>query len=359
MTAAAVGSFFTRGILTPEMPACIKLGIAEIDNERYIMGINGALKAVERYCVMRGEQLDLASVDYALKVVEAWNQLLMQFDFRNSELRRSYDRVKWSLKKMEEVHHEVTMARERTMLNGEAAPLKKQKTDSGEAIDLAYLKTLLETYQKFDDLREKVIKDCRDPQKASKNAINSFHRDKADKGKELLENAAKDLNKVHKKLSAEGVSLRSGGSFSSAVEEFVEGFALQFLSTQKRLPSPDEIEKTAELTFNIRLVEYIGGLVDCCGEVMRQAVRASGKQDVDFVRECLAAIIVVHDSVFECTKLPIGVNKKLKPVKDHLEKVETLLYEMALIRAGKSALAPKLGDGDEEEKDGKNGYAKK
>ena len=92
---------------------------------------------------------------------------------------------------------------------------------------------------------------------------------------------------------------------------------------------------------------------------MRQAVRASGKQDVDFVRECLAAIIVVHDSVFECTKLPIGVNKKLKPVKDHLEKVETLLYEMALIRAGKSALAPKLGDGDEEEKDGKNGYAKK
>lgn len=96
------------------MPPAVKLGFEEVDMERYLLGVNAALKYIERYCVLRGEQLDLKSVEYGLSVVEAWNHLLMQFDFRNSDLRRSYDRVKWTLKKIEEVQHEVQMAHART-----------------------------------------------------------------------------------------------------------------------------------------------------------------------------------------------------------------------------------------------------
>merc|ERR1712224_684847 len=91
----------------------LRTGVVDYDDEQYLMGLIGGARELERYAVNRGKALDLRSVEVCLSTVQSLEQALMQFDFRNSHLRRSFDTVTYTVKKLEEVCYEVGMSLKR------------------------------------------------------------------------------------------------------------------------------------------------------------------------------------------------------------------------------------------------------
>lgn len=380
-----LSTFLESGILTPSVPPGWQTAINEFDDERYLLGIVDASRELERYAVNRGQVLDLRSIQVCLRGVQSLEQALMQFDFRNGDLRRRFDGVKYAVKKLETLAYEVDLAKKRALCGaaGTAAtpeveagsiagepPLKRQRTcNDGKqpaesekvctdqqptpALDLALLGAIKKRYDLFDSMREQTIKRSRDVLKGAKNAIFALQRKDFRKADAALAQCTKDACGIHKDLVGKAPSLRGGG-FSAALEEFVEALAYRAFSKDLKLLSRSELQEASGLHFPLTLVEYLGGLMDLTGEVGRLAVRAAsgGRQAVGDVELCLACVDAVYTGIQDLPFLPGGLGKKVGPLKGTLTKIEGILYELALLSHGGVAVkAPGAGhaEGDEPE----------
>ena len=63
---------------------------------RYLLGLIGACKDVERYAISRARELDSETVRVCLQVVQSAHHALQQFNLRNGDLRRAYDSMKYT-----------------------------------------------------------------------------------------------------------------------------------------------------------------------------------------------------------------------------------------------------------------------
>ena len=61
----------------------------------------GFIGELNRYAIGRAIRRDVKSVQLCRDLVDALNGAFMQFDFRNGPLRRRYDAIKYTLKKLE------------------------------------------------------------------------------------------------------------------------------------------------------------------------------------------------------------------------------------------------------------------
>ena len=199
-------------------------------------------------------------------------------------------------------------------------------------VDSAEFAQLRKEMEEYDDMRENVIKQCRDMQKGSKNSIYQLHRYillsarhntavhtsrtgplctewlatslLVHAGYLLLSTtlscsldpapcrmcrgdiakAKGELEKV--KLLAQALlpvvtqqeTLR-GGSFSNAMEEYAEGVLFQLFLEDGRVGSLEDVAPA-------NAVEYVGGLLDLTGEVGRYAVKEATKRNVSEVQKC-------------------------------------------------------------------------
>jgi predicted translin family RNA/ssDNA-binding protein len=83
----------------------------EIANrEEYLGGVMDFSGELNRYAVLQATKRDMQSVTRCREVVDQLMAMLMLFDFRNGALRRKYDTVKYTLKKMEQICYELTLA---------------------------------------------------------------------------------------------------------------------------------------------------------------------------------------------------------------------------------------------------------
>jgi predicted translin family RNA/ssDNA-binding protein len=176
--------------------------LARIDDEEYLSALFSFCQELETYCVKRATELDSASVRLCLDLVKALNEKFLEFDFRNGPLRRKFDGIKYICKTLENIVYDLSIASyrrankpleahaggggggggekiEKMAVEGEA-PLTPRDGDGSKkdacrfSIEgFAELKRRLDEY---DLKREDVIKQCRDAQKASKQAIFSVHR---------------------------------------------------------------------------------------------------------------------------------------------------------------------------------------
>jgi len=361
-------TFLEKGVLTPEMPEFLRVGVEDVDDERYLVGTIDAARELERFAVNRGQVLDIRSIEICLATVQGLEQALMQFDFRNSEVRRRFDGVKYVVKKLETLAYEVDLARKRAALapggedsiDGQDAepPAKKAKVevDAGpegrkaSAVDLRLLQSIKERYDHFDGLREQTLKRSRDVVKAAKNAIFALQRDDFRKADTMLGQCARDAGSIFKELVARSPSLRSG-LFGSSLEELAEALAYRAFRRECRLLGRAELQEASGLPFSFSLPEYIGGIMDLTGEVGRHAVRSAsrGRSASSDVELCLACVDAVHTGLQELPHLPGGLGKKMGPLKGTLTKIEGILYELALLsRGGLSvrAPAPTFNDGE-------------
>lgn len=288
----------------------------------------------------------------------------MQFDFRNSEVRRRYDGVKYVVKKLETLAYEVDLAKKRAAAAAAVAQeaieepaAKKAKVEPGAgaetkkvgSVDLRLLQSIKERYDHFDALREQTLKRSRDIVKTAKNAIFALQRDDFRKADTMLGQSARDAGNLFKEVVARSPSLR-GGLFSSSLEELAEALAYRAFRRERRLLGRAELQEASGLPFSFTLPEYLGGIMDLTGEVGRLAVRSAGRGraaggDVEL---CLACVDAVYAGLQELPHLPGGLGKKMGPLKGTLTKIEGTLYELALLsRGGLSVRAPAPGPSNE------------
>lgn len=81
----------------------------EMDIENYLMGICDLTGELERRAVHSVISNDFEHVKVIHSLVEAIYQEFLQFDLRNSELRKKSDSIKWNLKRIEDILYDLKL----------------------------------------------------------------------------------------------------------------------------------------------------------------------------------------------------------------------------------------------------------
>lgn len=354
-----------NGLLSPNAP-CFSGTRNILTDEEYLGGACIGLChdlskiAVSRASNAMSDPTAVKFVSDARDTVSNILQELLEFDWRNSPLRRKYDSTKYALKQLETVLYELSVAGAlggHTLKSEDGPKQKRIRVDAENSSDEkkegkdaetetpalnAFRQEITEIKERMDHrdkLRETLIKTARDAQKAAKNSIFAMHRGNTKSAVKLLvdcENCVKnDLLPIVK----EEPTLR-GGSFSNVLEEYVEGKLFYCWLHGDSEGEPGDSKNNApagtilsfdDITLPITVDEYIGGLCDLTGEIGRFAVARGTVRDKESVKICLETSKNIYMAIRMAGKLPGNINKKMNPLKNSIEKMERILYEQSLM----------------------------
>jgi predicted translin family RNA/ssDNA-binding protein len=222
-----------------------------------------------------------------------------------------------------------------------------------------------------DDLRETLIKKCRDGQKLAKQCIFALHRNPTDSQtpQAMLRQCSKYIQEDLFPIVQEEPPLRYG-SFASVLEEYVEAKLfytwLHGRDTKNAIVSTGVVPTTTDTTsdqttfvvsgiilvpqdfmmdefIQLQPEEYIGGLCDLTGEIGRFAVQRGTVRDVASIKQCWYSNTMIYNAIQSMNRISSSASsygsggssssKKLDTVRSNVLKIERMLYEISLSEA--------------------------
>ena len=96
-------------IYTLQARVATRAEITLADAEEYLGGVLDFTGELNRVAVQKATQRDKASVQRARDVVEGLQGQFLRFDFRNGNLRKKYDALKYTLRKLENTLYELSL----------------------------------------------------------------------------------------------------------------------------------------------------------------------------------------------------------------------------------------------------------
>lgn len=186
-------------------------------------------------------------------------------------------------------------------------------------MDLDFSKYAKEV-DEYSSFRDELIKKSRDVLKVSKHLIYSIHRKDFNQAKKLHEDVLqlkKELDEIAKKNS----ELFFEGSYSEAVEEFIEGIAFYVLVTDKKI-----IEKPEGVSTD----DFLCGLCDLTGEISRFVVNHAIERKIDDVRFYKDVVEKLLGELLKFNMRNGSLRQKYDSVKYNLKNIENVLYELSL-----------------------------
>jgi predicted translin family RNA/ssDNA-binding protein len=278
---------------------------------------------------------DLSSVVAARNLVQEILDFLLKIDFRNGYLRRRYDGCKYALKSLETILYELSV----TSQVGDHEPCTKRKK-LVEAVSPEVSKELKDVQTRMehrDEMREKLIKRCRDGQKAAKQAIFALHREDHGQAYRLIAECEDCIREDLLPIVEEEPPLRTG-SFGAVMEEYVEAKLFYTWMNGKEETLDEKSSKGLilemdDFDFQLEPVEYLGGLCDLTGEIGRYAVKCGTERDIKGVKDCLDANTSIFVAMELMARYPYSIGKKMGQLKMSVEKLERMTYEISLSEA--------------------------
>lgn len=334
--------FFQNGNL-PSKSQCLNC----CSDEEYVGSILSFAQELSRYVINRACESDKKSIAICRELILSLNGKMLQFDFRNGNLRRKYDGLKYVLKSIEDITYEMSLTDVDLDKEVEGHIAKKPRVEktlssSSEALESveeqeipveinglipsADLNEIKERMDTLDKIREDVIKQCRDIQKVSKQAIFSVHRGSLVDASRKLDQSKELAMKIQAIITQSGNPMLRQGAFSNSLEEWAEGVLTLEWIKRKRIVSK------AELGI-VNSFEYVGALSDFTGEIGRIAVAEASKREVAVVKEILECDVAISAAIMT---LNIGgkYTKKADAVSINLKKVESIIYDLSLLKNG-------------------------
>ncbi len=188
-------------------------------------------------------------------------------------------------------------------------------------IDKASFASMRAQMERYDMLREELIKRSRDALKLSKKAIYSLHRTELKTARAQLASAKKVITQLNK-LLAKDTHLAAVGAYTEAVEEYVEASCYFSVLTKKRLPNAQEL--------GVDIDTYLPGLCDLVGELVRKAINSVIKGDKKTALEIRDFVTQVYQELmlFDFRNAP--VRRKFDSIKYGLEKLEDLALQLKM-----------------------------
>lgn len=211
------------------------------------------------------------------------------------------------------------------------------KTTINSPLEVAEFDNLVDELSTYDSKREEIIKRARDITKLSKQAIFSLHRGDLVQASQRLA-AANKLSHDLLPTVTENPTLRPG-TYSGGIEELVEAEALMIFLKEKRLITRKEVPlATPE--------EFLGGILDLCGEINRYSIARATVRDTQSVREGRDLVEALMGQMLRFDLRNGAIRKKYDGLKYTLKRMEQTLYELSLTEAG----LPSKPAGDDYEK---------
>jgi len=306
---------FRGFIATGKFPA---LDPVLVRDEEYLLGTFGAAQDLVGYAMGRAVALDFASVSMARDAVNDVLAVMLEFDLRNGPVRKRYDGLKYALKRLETISYELSSVRGPT--DAVRSVVSRIHAPSFDAVRVRM--------EEFDAKRESIIKRTRDAQKAAKHAIFALHRNDPTAASSKLEHCRALLHDELFPAAASDPALRYG-ALAAAAEEYAEAALFFTWTAEGRLAPPSEMP-------SLTPEEYLGGLCDLTGEIGRVAVARGTARDDEGVGACLRANVAVLGAIEGIEYFPQRKFKgKADAVRQSVQKLQHMLYEMALSRAGR------------------------
>lgn len=180
-------------------------GASPCNDEEYLGGAIGFAQELVRYALHRACEVDVASVEISRQLVMELNQVLLGFDFRNGSLRRKFDGLKYALRSIEDIAFELSLlnspidtAKELSQpeMAGQVEVVKGADHEEFKYLNYSEFLSIRSRMETFDKNRENVIKDSRDVQKLSKQAIFAVIRGQTSDAQNKLNQALKVAEKI-------------------------------------------------------------------------------------------------------------------------------------------------------------------
>lgn len=187
-------------------------------------------------------------------------------------------------------------------------------------IKKSFLKKIKSDLDQYQKERDRIINESRLILQNSKKAIFALHRNDEKQASQSLSAAEKMLKELNRTYN-QGNRLKFEGSYKAAMEEYVEAKAFSQVLSGKSL------DQLAIATIGPE--EYINGLCDLTGELVRQAVlQATGGN----FRLLPKYKMLVEEIVgFMLTLYLTGVSRqKFDDAKRNLKRLEQIIYEVKL-----------------------------
>ncbi|XP_066534306.1 translin-associated protein X isoform X2 [Hoplias malabaricus] len=242
---------------------------------------------------------------------------------------------------------------------------RKRKTDSFQKTDdpvitspqvIAAFKVFQQELDTRHDKYERLVKLSRDITIESKRTIFLLHRvTSVPSVEDVLNEADIKLDGVRQKIGQIAEELRGDDlyqfhkAFTSGIQEYVEAVSFNHFIRHRTLVSLEEINaclvfmreekmetkvtgeelnpRTCVLTFQVTPTDYLLGVADLTGELMRMCISSVGNGDVDTPFELSNFLRDIYDGFSYIGNMgPYEVSKKLHTLKQSLGKVEDACY---------------------------------
>ncbi|XP_023652061.1 translin-associated protein X [Paramormyrops kingsleyae] len=240
---------------------------------------------------------------------------------------------------------------------------QSQKTEGHESDDISSC-PLISAFKTFQleldtkhDKYERLVKISRDITIESKRTIFLLHRvTSVPSTEELLTESEVKLDGVRQKIRQVAEELRGEDlyqfhrAFTLGIQEYVEAVSFQHFIKHRSLISLEEVncrlvflngDKSEEkgipsekqgpqaLTFQVTPTDYLLGVADLTGELMRMCISSVGNGDIDTPFQVGQFLRQIHDGFSYIGNTgPYEVSKKLHTLKQSLGKVEDACYTL-------------------------------
>ncbi|CCI11575.1 unnamed protein product [Albugo candida] len=161
----------------------------------------------------------------------------------------------------------------------------------------------------------------------SKQAIFALHRKDTVSASLELKEAETVIGALASLISRDPVNLRVG-AFTACLEEYVEAKCFEaYLQESVLLPF------AAVTPFQVAYPEYIGGVIDFTGELVRYAIARATVRDEEEVKKARSLVQLIAEELVEFDFRNGSLRKKYDSLKYNLQKLENTLYELSLVTA--------------------------
>ena len=142
---------------------------APFTDDEYVGGLLQAAQELARHGTRSATVGNVTEVVRCRDIVDSLNGALLQFEFRNGNLRRKYDGLKYALRRLVDILYVQSLI-------GNYIEMTSAEEEEERAPFLLSLEKIGARFKEADEAREKVIKQSRDVQKCAKQAIFAAHR---------------------------------------------------------------------------------------------------------------------------------------------------------------------------------------
>ena len=196
-----------------------------------------------------------------------------------------------------------------------------------EPLTQDYAKKLAEMLDEYDELKDEVHDISRQIIKDSKLCIYAIRRGDLKRAEELIKEM-QELRKKLKEIISKNLRLASINIALTAEQEFVEALSLYKYVKEGKFPTLEEANTTVQ--------EYVAGLMDAAGELLRMAVDKMLMGDVEYAKKVREAIESIYIFMLHVNPRDYELRRKIDYVTNVLNKLQEFIFYKEVMKPVKS-----------------------